>query len=206
MFKLLLQISFLIYIILIILNLRELKNYNKNGYIFKCDDVKDISSKLIDLNPLYFKTEYNYNQNINDIEDCFKDKQPLKDIFYDYNDIKQNMNDNLLFYNESITSYKTKKSSDLILCKHNYNILSILFGECKVYLINPKHKNDIIGKENIEIKKWAHIKKLEKYDNICIPTNWYYFIESNDKLVIHHLDIDNYFTIIPNFLKERFKL
>lgn len=206
MFKLILQVSLLVYIVLIISNLLELKKYNKNGYIFECKDISEISSKLNDLNPLYFKIEYNYNQALNNIDNCFKSKDPLKDIFYDYNILKENMNNNFLFYSDSITSYNQKISSDVILCTHNYNVLSVLHGESKVYLINPKHKNDIIGKENNQIKKWAHIRKLEKYDNICIPTNWYYFIESDDKVVVHHLDIDNYFTIIPNFLKERFKL
>lgn len=206
MFKLLLQILILIYIVLIISNLLELKKYNKNGHIVECKDISEISLKLSDLNPLYFKIEYNYNQPITQNQNYFKSKGPLKDIFYDYNKIKETINDKLLFYNDSITYYDSKNSSDLILATHNYNILSVLHGECKVYLINPKHKNDIIGKQNIEIKKWAHIKKLEKYDNISIPTNWYYFIECNDKVVLHHLDIDNYFTIIPNFLKERFMI
>ena len=206
MFKLILQVSLVVYIVLIISNLLELKKYNKNGYIYECNDFRDISLKLNELIPIYFKIDYNYNHNFKDLGYYFKSKIPLKDIFYDYNKIKENMNDNFLFYNDSITSYKEKISSDVILCTHNYNILSVLFGECKVYLINPKHKNDIIGKKNNQIKKWAHIRRLEKYENICIPTNWYYFIESDDKVVIHHLDIDNYFTIIPNFLKERFKL
>lgn len=206
MFKILLQFFILIYIVVVISNLLEIKKYNKNGHIINCDNIQDISSKLDNLNPIYFKIIFNYNPNIKQINDYFKEKKPLEDIFYDYNTIKENIDGNFLFYNDSITSYKTKTSSSVLLCVHNYNILSVLHGGCTVYLINPKHKNDIIGKQIFEIKKWAHIKKLEKYDNISIPPNWYYFIESETELVIHHLDIDNYFTIIPNFLKERFKL
>ena len=185
----------------------ELKKYNQNGHIIECVNLDDISKNLKDLNPIYFNIKYNYDTRLNDNnEEFFKDKEHLNDIYYEYEQIKENIHDKHLFYNESITFYKGKKSSDLQQCFHNLNILSILYGRCKLYLINPKHKKDIINKENIEIKKWAHIKELNKYDNIHIPTNWYYFIETENKLLIHHLDIDNYFTIIPNFLKERFRL
>lgn len=206
MFNKLLQFSILIYIIIVIYNLLELKKYNKNGHIIECLNLQEIHSKLNELNPLYFKIESNYNQNVNHTGEYFKSKGPIKDILYDYSKIKDYIYNDFFFYNDSITIYNSKNTSDLILCTHNYNILSVIIGECKIYLINPKHKNDIIGKQTNQIKKWAHIKKLKRNDNICIPTNWYYFFENSDKLVIHHLDIDNYFTIIPNFLKERFKL
>lgn len=206
MFKVILQIFFLIYIILTISNLLELKKYNKNGHIIECTNINDISEELSGLNPIYFNIKYKYRTELDNNEDLFKNKGLLNGIYYDYSQIKEKIPDKHLFYNESITFYKGKTSSELNQCFHNFNILSILSGKCKVYLINPKHKKDIINKENTEIKKWAHIKRLEKFDNILIPTNWYYFIETENKLLIHHLDVDNYFTIVPNFFKERFKL
>jgi len=203
MFKVLIQLLLLTYVIIMISYLLELKKYNLNGFIVDCKDDDDISNNIDKLNPLYFKIPYNHTVDISDTEIFFKNEDQLKEINFDYSPIKVLLADKYLFYNNSITTLKNDDIFKLTCNFHNFNILSILSGECKIYLINPKHKKEIIDKENKEIKKWAHIKKLEKYDNILIPTNWYYFIETDDKLIIHHLDIDNYFTIIPNFFKNK---
>lgn len=205
MFKLIIQLLFIIYIIFLIYNLIELKKYNKNGHIINCDK-SDINENINSLNPLYFNIKHNYKTELDLEKNYFKNNDIINDINYDSQYLKDIIDKDMLIYNESLTFYKSDMSSELNICKHNFTIVSILNGKCKLYLINPKHKNDIISKKNNEIKKWSHIIFLEKYDNILIPSNWQYFIETEKGVTISHLDCDNYFTIIPNFIKEIFNL
>ena len=120
---------------------------------------------------------------------------------YIYVDKKFFSNPDILFYNQSLTIYKDVKTK-LHRAFHNYNIIGILEGETTFYLFNPKHKNDIIKKENNEIKKWGHKKIFQKGDIIFIPTNWFYIQETKKNVIQYQIDIDNIFTFIPHFFKS----
>jgi len=105
--------------------------------------------------------------------------------------------------NNSISIYKNK-NTDLEHC-HDLGIsVYILHGSTKIFLLNPKHKEDIKDKENKNIKKWAHIKTLEKGDFLIIPTNWYYFFETKDDCLLYKSKKNNIFTFFPNFIRDNY--
>ena len=81
-------------------------------------------------------------------------------------------------------------------------MLEIIQGESTVYLFNPKHKEDILHKENNQIKKWAHKKIIRKGDILFIPTNWYYFQETKNSVYQFHYDIDNILENKANFIEQ----
>ena len=160
MFKVIFQLLILLYVILLIFNLLELKKYNINGIIVECDNYQEVLFNIKNLKPVCF----NGNDSI-EIKD---------DLPNNYNVFKQtgliinsnlsiskdllNQKKKMLFFNDSITIHNHKDETNLEQCIHNYNILSILSGETKIYLFNPKHKDDIINKKKYEIKKWSHKK------------------------------------------------
>ena len=102
----------------------------------------------------------------------------------------------------SITIIKGKNSIPLKKCIHNHNIIGVLEGSSTIYLFNPKHKDEIINKENDEIKKWGHKKLIQKGNVLLIPPYWSYIQEIEEGIIQYHTDIDTYFTFIPNLLKE----
>ena len=86
--------------------------------------------------------------------------------------------------------------------KHNLFILKPIENTIIVYLINPKHKNDIINKDENSIKKWSHKIELNENQILSIPTNWYYFYETNENdSIIGTYYSDNYFTVIYNSIR-----
>ena len=111
-------------------------------------------------------------------------------------------NQQLLFpINYSFSIFKGLTMIPLQNCNHNYNIIGHLEGDSIIYLFNPKHKQDIINKDNHEIKKWAHKIIMKPNEILFIPTNWLYIQEINDYCFQFHIDIDTYFSWIPNLLK-----
>jgi hypothetical protein len=76
-----------------------------------------------------------------------------------------------------------------------------MYGQSKVYLFNPKHKNDIMNKDNNEIKKYGQKINLTQGLVLYIPVEWYYFYETEDESIIGEIESDNYFTVIYNNLR-----
>lgn len=210
-----------------IYNTLNLQKYNYNGIIiFYNKSLKLLLEELKSLNPIYItiindfsfnniKNEYiNYIindndiiipiKNINDISSLYiyKNKEIFKDLkLNQYIHINDLFNNPLLLKNYSFTIFKNNIKTRVKRVYHNYNIIGILEGETTIYLFNPKHKEDILYQKN-NIKKWAHKKKLQKNDILFIPTNWFYIQETDSQVFQYHIDIDNLFTIIPNFLKS----
>lgn len=209
MFKIIFQILFIIYIIFVIFNILEIQRYNLNGMIKVCNNQEDTITNLKNLNPVILEninTLTYDNLNIKENQGNFIRKKGIIDNMNGYNSISkgilENNNKLPLYYKDSITFYKDEGPSYLLRCIHKYNFINVMDGMTIIYLINPKHKHDIINKDTTGIKKWAHKKILQKGDEIIIPSNWYYFIESNEGVVLHHTDVDNYFTLLPILLKE----
>ena len=71
----------------------------------------------------------------------------------------------------------------VFLCM-NLLLLNQIQGKSKLYLFNPKHKNDIINKNNDEIKKWGIKINLVPGLVIYIPIEWYYIYEINEESII----------------------
>lgn len=229
MFQSIIQSIIVIYIILVIYNVLNLQKYNYNGYIvFYNENIDGIKEELKSLNPIHITIYNNFNlqdilsskesyiindndnkiplKDINDYKHLYihKNKELINDLNIDkyiYVEKKFFSNHDLLFYNHSLTIYKDVKTK-LHRAFHNYNIIGILEGDTTFYLFNPKHKNDIIKKENNEIKKWGHKKFLQKGDILFIPTNWFYIQETKTSVIQYQIDIDNIFTYIPHFFKS----
>ena len=231
MLLLIIQIIILIYIIFSIYFIFDIKRYNLNGCIDFVDtfDINEIKVKLDKLNPTLFK--YKNKVDINYLKDNYSNvfvndnyillKDLLKnDIIYHFKKDSILKNTNLkeildldltflekypipinLINNYYLSIIRGKNISSLQKCKSNYNILSILDNKCTIYLFNPKHKDDIVNKDIDEIKKYSHKYILVKDDTIIIPSNWYYLIDVDESCLIYHIDINNVFTIIYNYLR-----
>ena len=228
MFKIIFQILILIYIIFVIYNIINIQKYNVNGFIIHTDQYETLNENIHKLNPVLFHS--NKESNIIDtlIESHpqlsleqgkqIKDYHLIDNIYmykdnekYDSLDIKRhltfdvnklrNTEINLIDY-YSLSILKGKQSVPLTLASHNYNIIGVLEGEATIYLFNPKHKDDIMDKENKKIKKWGHKKKKQKNDIILIPPFWNYIEECENQIIQYHIDIDNIFTFIPNYIRN----
>ena len=224
------QLIILIYFILFLYNLIELKKFNENEIINNINyDIYEIQKNLKKLNPFIFNRQNNltfhniykknksykiiHNNNILPLKSFIDDEDihiyKNKKIFHDFNlsidlnfDINILPNSKFLFpIDYSLSLFRGKSFVPLQLASHNYNIIGHLEGDSIIYLFNPKHKNEIIHKNINDIKKWSHKITMGKNDILFIPHNWYYFQEINEECVQFHIDIDNYFSFIPNFLK-----
>lgn len=227
MFKIIFQISILIYIIFVIYNIINIQKYNVNGYIIDTDDHNILYKNIIKLNPVLYnidndftiekiiesKPEYllqgdkplKFYPYLNDIylfrnKDIFEELEIEKNILFDTNKLP---NSEFNLPNENtLTILKGNQSVPLTLASNNYNIIGTLYGESTIYLFNPKHKDEIINKENNKIKKWGHKKKLQKNNILLIPPYWHYIQETNTETIQYHIDINNIFTFIPNKLRN----
>ena len=220
MLSFILKTLILLYLIIMIYSVLNLQKYNKNGITIEISDEKKFINELSYLNPLKFYISINHNSenlpvkyildgNEINLYDSYSLNQFLfihkrKEILpYDSNKYINKLMENKYLYplNHSISIYKKNVIIPIERCIHNYNFIGIIDGETTIYLFNPKHKQDIINKQNNEIKKWGHKIVLKRGDCISIPTNWYYIQETNDKCIQYHIDIDTIFTFIPLFFK-----
>ena len=104
-----------------------------------------------------------------------------------------------------ISLYKGLNSIELTKNKHNLCLISQIYGKSKLYLFNPKHKNDIFNNEEIKsnnsIKKYGQKINLTQGLVLYIPIEWYYFYECEEESIIGEILCDNYFTAIYNNLR-----
>ena len=201
MFKIIIQIIILIYLIATFYHSSQLQKYNTNGFIIDTDDEKTMFRNLEILNPVLLKSNIDYHTKEKLIS-SFKDKQLFQKITVQNDfDINQLPKPEFHFPIQKSISV-LDQSIPLKKCIHNYNIICLLEGECTFYLFNPKHTDEIQNKENHQIRKWGHKKKVQKGEILLIPPFWSYLQEVQQKTIQYHIDIDNYFTFIVNFLKE----
>jgi hypothetical protein len=105
-------------------------------------------------------------------------------------------------HNYSVSLYRDYNRITLSENKHNLLIFKPIQNTTIFYLINPKHKNDIINKDESAIKKWAHKIDLNENQIISIPTNWYYFYETGQKdTILGEYSSDTYFTFLYNSIR-----
>ena len=200
-------------------NILDLKKYNTNGFIKKCITTEEVNVTLRNLNPVLFHHGSNYNiddvildygdyiENMvfeeRDSIDIKEDKPLLKII--DKSQLPSFFTESRIptINNESISIYKNYQSN-LESCNSNHTVIYIVDGVTTLYIFNPKHKDEIKEKPLKSIKKWAHIKELKKGDYLIIPTNWLYFLETQDKCILYTNKVNNIFTIIPNVIKDNY--
>ena len=232
MLFLVLQTIIILYIIFSIYSIIEIKKYNKNGLILDLNNDINLKDELLSLNPILLHKKFNVdieyllknyssilvnnNENFisfkklmnNDNINVFKNKNLLQDtdlkekINFDIN-IFENFSIPILLYQEhSLTFLKGDQLVSKQFCKHNLNLIIILESEITIYIINPKHKEDIMNKDINIIKKYSHKYILKKGDTFIIPPNWYYLQENNNDLTIqYHIDASNLFTFHYNCLR-----
>ena len=218
MFKLLFQIVLIVYTVLLFFNILDLKKYNKNGIIRNCEKIEDVIEEIKNLNPIVFKHENDYDfkefildngENMERI--ILEEKENL--LIEDEKSLLNHIDTETIpnFYggkipiinNKSISIYKNNQTH-VEQC-HDVSVeFYVLHGSTKLFLLNPKHKEDIKDKENKNIKKWAHIKTLEKGDYLIIPANWYYFFETSGECVMYKSKTNNIFTFVPNFIRDNY--
>ena len=204
MFKTILQIIVLIYIILVIYFSYKLQKYNMNGFIIETDNNEVMVQNIKKLNPILLNINYQirYIPYLTHETYIFKDKDLVDELNIQNGcNINQLNNPEFHFPVQKSVSIIQKNNVTLQRCIHNYNIINVLDGGCFIYLFNPKHKKEIENKENYQIKKWGHKKYIQQGDVIIIPPYWSYIQEVDEKIIQYHIDIDTYFTFIPNFMK-----
>jgi hypothetical protein len=102
----------------------------------------------------------------------------------------------------SVSLFKNKNRLTLSENKNNILILKPIQNHITVYLINPKHKLDIDGKDEASIKKWSHKIEVNENQILSIPTNWFYFYETNQNdTIIGTIQSDTYFTVVYNHFR-----
>ena len=219
MFKIILQCMVLIYIILIVYYIIDLQKFNINGLIIDTSDTEEVKENAFKLNPVLFYNQSLFNINepkLNYLQDINNYKNNHPSFVFKNNELFERINipsltlDTSFIHGShfhfpiqhSITIIKGKNSIPLKKCIHNHNIIGVLEGSSTIYLFNPKHKDEIINKENDEIKKWGHKKLIQKGNVLLIPPYWSYIQEIEEGIIQYHTDIDTYFTFIPNLLKE----
>ena len=162
-FKLLLMVL----IILIIVSIINVNKYNNNSQLIKLDSFSNISKSKRILDPLLFNNlDFEFNKDIITLNldnyyeennklirlDDFKNKDV--NIFennkliidFNINSICNNLYNifsGYLFYNSKYLGSLLQESYESKVMKNNNNLLLVgnLFGNCNIFLINPKHKN-----------------------------------------------------------------
>jgi hypothetical protein len=155
-------------------------NLQNQGYIIN-DNNKFISLETF--------TKDNSNLHIHNNQQLIKDlnlENDLKDIF-------KYFKPNLSYDNYNLSLLKGNYSIELSQNNKNGLLIFQIYDKSTLYLIHPKHKEDILNKNNNSIKKWAHKINLEPNLIVHIPSQWYYFYECENSSIISTI---NYYTII----------
>ena len=219
MFKLIIQSILLIYLVLMVYHTILLQRFNINGVITEFNDYDKIKENEIILNPVITKHTFNFdinNSRYEFLQDIINYKNKNESyVFKNFELFEKIVSDDMIFnFNifddsylyfpiyKSITIITGKNSIPLKKCIHNKNIIGVLEGSAIIYLFNPKHKDEILNKQNNEIKKWGHKKFIKKGDILIIPPHWSYIEEIEDSIIQYHIDIDTYMTCVPNYIKD----
>tara|TARA_B100000579_G_scaffold112214_1_gene89751 strand:+ start:523 stop:1191 length:669 start_codon:yes stop_codon:yes gene_type:complete len=219
MFQIIVQIILFIYSIFVVYHIINLQKFNINGFIIDTGSTEEVQKNTLKLNPVILYTHSLFNLNdprLNYLQDINNYKNNYPSFVYKNNELFERIVEpSFIFdsniFHESHFHFPIKKTLSIVQgensiplkkCIHNHNIIGVLEGESIIYLFNPKHKDEIINKENHQIKKWGHKKHIKKGDVLFIPPYWSYIQEVEKGIIQYHIDIDTYFTFIPNFLKE----
>ena len=178
----------------------------------KNDKIRELTiQKLISENPGYIINDKQKNISLSVFDDpkvnqmnIYKNSKLCKDLNLenDMNDIykpfESKIHCNKKYY---LSLLKGSNAISLTQNKHNLLLIHQIQGVSKLYLFNPKHKQDIILKDNNEIKKWGQKINLVSGLVLYIPIEWYYFFETDEDSIIGEIESDNYFTVLYNNLR-----
>jgi hypothetical protein len=223
----LIKIIFVIYLVMSILEIRNIHVYNlKSDLLVLKDNINEINvqSEIENLSPLLLKNIYDDNldnenllkknpgymildmekyisfKELKDIYNIYENEKIVKDLDIDVEQIFKLFDNKLTTNKRSYLSlYGDNIQSVLLKCVHNMTSYTCS-KNITFYLFNPKHFHDIFGKELQKIKKWALKVELEKGDILYIPSEWNYIYEGKGNLL--KTTFDNYFSVGYNFIRE----
>ena len=166
----------------------ESLNKSEPGYIIKDNQKLIALDKFITSDQMFIHnntsmiSEFKFESDLNTCSDYFHDK----------------LSCNIKHY---LSIYKGNHSISCNKNKHNVTLLHQIYNQSIIYLINPKHTEDIKGKSTEEIKKWSSKLIIDSGQILYIPPEWFYFYETKDTSIIVTTMSDNYFTCIFNTLR-----
>ncbi len=102
-----------------------------------------------------------------------------------------------------LTLYKGDHQSPLYKNYRERLLLQPLDKPYVLYLFNPKHETEIKGLELNQIKKWGIKLEIAKDTIVSIPTEWSYFYESNDELILLKVESDTLSTWLFNRIRRK---
>ncbi len=175
-------------------------------------EITDLSiNKLVENNPGYIIQDNEKNISLSSFSDkniqqmIVLDNQNMihdfkfKQSFYEINQsFMNNLSCNLKIY---LSILKGNHRITINQIKHNFGIFTQLSGESIFYIINPKHKEDIQGKDSTSIKKWAFKISLKPSLILYLPSDWYYMYEVDGESILSYSHCDNYLTWGYNLLR-----
>ena len=205
----------IIYLSILIYNIYNLKKYSGTAVLKNIDNLNII----IDDSPLYYKTGNSFdlndfmNKNIyyiikdndnfinlsnfndNNIPNIFiyKNYKLYKDLFKEYIP-KEYIKNNLINY-ESVSILKGVTNINLRKLVSKENIIYQIYGESIIYLINPKHKTNILNRPFKEIMKWGEKIKMIPGSFLIVPCEWYYIQKSKDISILYQNEGNDIFSI-----------
>ncbi len=96
---------------------------------------------------------------------------------------------------------KGKNQSKLYKNYREHLMIQSIDNSFDLYLFNPKHESDIKGLELKSIKKWGIKLEVAKDTVVYIPTEWSYFYECKEELLLLKIECDS----IPTWLFNRIR-
>ncbi len=104
----------------------------------------------------------------------------------------QAFSDKMSWYtNYDLSAWKGPTVTTLSQSVHNNTLLYQIQGTSTIYLVNPKHTEEI---QTTSIKKLSHKITLEPNQLLWIPPQWFYSQESSEPLLQACITSDTYFT------------
>ena len=223
----LIKIIFVIYLVMSILEIRNIHVYNlKSDLLVLKDNINEINvqSEIENLSPLLLKNIYDDNldnenllkknpgymildmkkyisfKELKDTYNIYENEKIVKDLDIDVEKIFKLFDNKLTTNKRSYLSlYGDNIQSVLLKCVHNMTSYTCS-KNITFYLFNPKHFHDIFGKELQKIKKWSLKVELEKGDILYIPSEWNYIYEGKGTLL--KTTFDNVFSVGYNLLRK----
>ena len=105
--------------------------------------------------------------------------------------------------NYYISLYRGEQQIPLTKNYRETLLIKPITGKVIIYFFNPKHESDIKGLELRSIKKWGIKVELDKDKLLYIPPEWYYFYESNEEVILSHVECDSYPTFLFNYIRRK---
>lgn len=173
-------------------------------------DIKNKSiNEIVKNNPGYIIIDNNKHTLLSSFNEdgshkCIENSNMIDDLNF-----KKNLDDlienfiNKLSCNikHNVSLLKGNYSISLLQNKHDSLLYTQLSGNTTFFIFNPKHKNELLNKNNNQIKKWGFKVILKPGVILSIPPEWYYIYECEDESIFFSSYFDSYFTYIYNMLK-----